>query len=380
VTLLLIVIALVAARRVDAIEAQRLRSQELTKQAEERFRMLSTQAPVGIFETDAAGACRFVNDRWQMLTGLSSEEAMDDGWLGALHPDDRDLVATAWSAAIAGDREFDLAYRFRRPDGSVAWVEGIARSVHGPSGDVTGYLGTCADVTARRQMEGDLRRGNRYFELSRDLLCTASFEGYFTQLNAGWTRVLGWSEEELRARPFVEFVHPDDVAATVEKTADIGTGGDVIDFVNRYQTKDGGWRWFEWNAVADQAEETIYASARDITDRIFGEQALETSERQTRQILETANDAFVAMDAAGLVIDWNRQAELIFGWPLADAIGRELADTILPERYREPHRVGLKRFVAGGEARAIGKTLELDALHRDGREFPIELTISPLET
>lgn len=85
----------------------------------------------------------------------------------------------------------------------------------------------------------------------------------------------------------------------------------------------------------------------------------------------------MAIDAAGLIIDWNPAAEAAFGWTPDEALGRELAETIIPERDREAHRRGLERFLAGGEARASGRTLELMALHRSGRELPVELTISP---
>ena len=101
------------------------------------------------------------------------------------------------------------------------------------------------DEIARQDVEAELRRSSRYFELSRDLVCTAGFDGYFKQLNAAWTETLGWSEDELRARPFVEFVHDEDRARTEEQTADLAVGGVTVDFVNRYATKDGGWRWIE---------------------------------------------------------------------------------------------------------------------------------------
>lgn len=124
-------------------------------------------------------------------------------------------------------------------------------------------------------------------------------------------------------------------------------------------------------------EDLIYASARDITPRMRIEAALEASESQTRQILETAHDAFVSIDAGGRIIDWNPQAHVVFGWTREEALGRELAETIIPERLRRAHRRGLERFLATGKDSGIGELLEVAALHRDGREFPIELSISP---
>jgi PAS domain S-box-containing protein len=95
-------------------------------------------------------------------------------------------------------------------------------------------------------------------------------------------------------------------------------------------------------------------------------------------IIETARDAFVAIDAAGYITGWNRQAELTFGWNRADVLGRSLAETIIPPAYREAHRAGLSRFLAAGEGNVFDRRLELVALHRDGHEIPVELTVSAM--
>ncbi|MDQ3677931.1 MAG: PAS domain S-box protein [Actinomycetota bacterium] len=115
-------------------------------------------------------------------------------------------------------------------------------------------------------------------------------------------------------------------------------------------------------------------------ERKRAEAALAASERETRQILETAHDAFIAIDSDGAITDWNPQAESTFGWPCEDVLGRDLADTIVPEPQREAHRRGMERFLATGEGPVLGRLVELPALHRDGHEFPIELTISPVRT
>jgi len=236
------------------------------------------------------------------------------------------------------------------------------------------------DEATRRTMEAELRRSSRYFEVSRDLVCTAGFDGYFRQLNAAWTETLGWSLAELRSRPFAEFVHPDDREITERRRVGLAQGGVAVDFVNRYAIKDGGWRWLEWKSIADAEDGLIYASARDVTDRMAAEAALEASERQTRQILEAAHDAFVAIDASGDVTEWNGQAHATFGWSRAEVLGRELATMIIPERHRDAHRRGLLHFLGTGEGPVLDRLVELPAIHRDGHEFPVELTISAVVT
>src|SRR6202790_5254340 len=117
-----------------------------------------------------------------------------------------------------------------------------------------------------------------------------------------------------------------------------------------------------------------------LVDRRFSAQALEleASERRYHQILESALDAFVGMDSNGLITDWNAQAETTFGWLRSEATGRMLSQTIIPDGYRDAHGRGLRHFLASGEGPLLNKRIEISALHKDGREFPVELTISAM--
>ncbi|MDQ3195614.1 MAG: CHASE domain-containing protein [Pseudomonadota bacterium] len=112
--------------------------------------------------------------------------------------------------------------------------------------------------------------------------------------------------------------------------------------------------------------------ARDMTA------ALRISEERSRQILDTAHEAYVAIDTESRVVDWNKQAEATLGWTRAEAMGKDLTGLVIPEMHRVPHRAGLQHFLATGEGPVLGRRFELDALHKDGHEFPIEITISPL--
>ncbi|MDQ4090374.1 MAG: response regulator, partial [Actinomycetota bacterium] len=112
-----------------------------------------------------------------------------------------------------------------------------------------------------------------------------------------------------------------------------------------------------------------------VVERKRAEDALRHSEERTRAILAAANDAFIGMDDDGLITDWNRNAEVTFGWTQAEVIGRSLAETIVPPAYRDAHTEGLRRFLLTGEGPVLGRRIELQALRRDGREFPAELSI-----
>jgi PAS domain S-box-containing protein len=139
----------------------------------------------------------------------------------------------------------------------------------------------------RKRAEEQLER---FFTLSLDLLCVAGFDGYFKRVNPSWERALGYSADELLARPYLEFVHPDDRHVTTQEADRLGTGGRVLTFENRYRAKDGSYRWLQWNAVPFDAEQMIYAAARDITER---KQARETIARYSRD-LKAAREAEAA--------------------------------------------------------------------------------------
>jgi PAS domain S-box-containing protein len=105
---------------------------------------------------------------------------------------------------------------------------------------------------------------------------------------------------------------------------------------------------------------------------------LHWSEERLARVLETAHEAFVGMDSEGRIVDWNPRAETTFGWSREEILGRSLAETIIPDRYREAHHRGLSRFLGTGEGPVLNQRFEITALHRDGHEFPIELAIWPL--
>jgi PAS domain S-box-containing protein len=107
----------------------------------------------------------------------------------------------------------------------------------------------------------------RFFTLSIDMLCIVHFSGYFKRLNPAWEKTLGFSREELQAKPLFEFVHPDDREHTLEQNRKVRSGAQALAFENRYRCKDGSYRWLLWNATADLEHQVIYSVARDITER-----------------------------------------------------------------------------------------------------------------
>ena len=125
-----------------------------------------------------------------------------------------------------------------------------------------------------------------FFTLSLDMLCIAGFDGYFKKLNPSWEKTLGFTVKELCAKPFVDFVHPDDRERTIAEAGKLATGRETISFENRYLCKDGSYKWMLWNSVPSMEGRLIYANARDITERKQMEETLRDSEQRYRLLFE----------------------------------------------------------------------------------------------
>src|SRR5262249_2154127 len=156
--------------------------------------------------------------------------------------------------------------------GTLKWFQGASRPERQANGDIL-WDGFLLDITAHKQAEEER---DRFFTLSLDMLCVAGFDGYFKHLNPAWEKTLDFTKEELLAKPFLEFVHPEDRAATIAAAEKLSTSGiDVISFENRYLCKDGSYKWLAWDSTPFAEQQMIYAIARDITARKRAEEELQ---------------------------------------------------------------------------------------------------------
>jgi two-component system sensor histidine kinase EvgS len=152
------------------------------------------------------------------------------------------------------------------------------------------FIGAVRDITARKEAEDQL---NTFFALSLDMLCISGADGYFKRINPGFTKTLGWSEEEILSRPFLDFVHPDDHAATLrEVERQVSAGESVLHFENRYLHKNGSWRILSWRSVP-HGEGLMFATARDVTEAKAIEQAL-VAAKEKAEFASRAKDSFLA--------------------------------------------------------------------------------------
>lgn len=223
----------------------------------------------------------------------------------------------------------------------------------------------------------------RFFELSLDLLATANGDGYFVELNPAWTTTLGFSRDELRQKPFIEFVHPDDRAATLAEAARLFAGEVTVYFENRYQTKDGGYRWLAWAARVSKEDSLIFSCARDITPAKIllaeREQALAAKELaladrdRFRALAENTSDFVGMADLEGRAVYINPAGKRLLGKPELVVETCRISDLHPPEHGSRIAGEGIPHAAAHGVWTGDGLLLATD-----GRKIPISQVIVAL--
>ncbi|MEM1295513.1 MAG: ATP-binding protein, partial [Verrucomicrobiota bacterium] len=214
----------------------------------------------------------------EMGRAILSYHAIDNApWVAILKMDRGELYKNI-RQKLAGLSFFILVLSLLGAGGAVALLRPLA-------GRVIMKTDELEDEISRKT--SDLEKANRvlesFFQVSLDMLCIAGLDGYFKRINPAFRETLGFSRDELMAKPFIEFVHPDDRESTTQAVQKLASGEMVVSFENRYLHKDGTYRWIEWNSAPDDTSGLIYAAARDITSRKENEETLRSAKREAEQ-------------------------------------------------------------------------------------------------
>jgi len=198
--------------------------------------------------------------------------------------------------------------------------------------------------------------GEYFFESSLDLACIAGFDGYFKRINAVWGITLGYTLAEMTAKPFIEFVHPDDREATLSAAAQLAEGNTVVSFENRYRCKDGSYRWLLWNATSSTANQLIYATARDISDRKQAETELKQVNQNLRMYLKAAlesiTDPLFIKDLNGRYVLTNSACGKVLGKTVEEMMGQDDYSLFSLEFARHIEAIDRKVIASGQTFRA----------------------------
>ena len=304
-------------------------AQELVKAklqaSEQLFRATFENASVGIAHAGHDGRLLRINNQFSRMVGYSVAELLFNQYQKITHPDDLAEDLAGYESLLAGDIDsFSMEKRFIRKDGSIFWANFEVGCVRKANNEIDYFIAVVEDISARKQATEDSRR---FFTLSQELLCTAGFDGYFKKLNNVWEASLGYSIEELLAKPFIEFVHPDDREKSQNLVSKLVNGHNTSAFENRLLCKDGSARWLLWSTVSVVEEQLLYASARDITDRKKNEQDLQIRTEQFECLINAAPFGIFLLDDLFRIAQVNPYALPAFG-NIPNLIGRDFGEVI----------------------------------------------------
>jgi PAS domain S-box-containing protein len=300
--LVLAVGAIVLLRQQVAVRTRHLESASAElKKSEERYRTLARISPVGIFRTDLDGATTYVNPKWREISGLSNEQARGDGWLAAVHPDDRERLGKGWQQSTLRQEAAFSDYRFVRADGTVVWVMGQAVPERDAENRLSGYVGTITDITERKRAEAALQANERQLSLIyaniSDVLFVLGVEPgdrfRFISVNSTFVTATGLTEDQIVGRLVEEVIPEPAHALALEKYKEAVRTKKAVawDEVSVYPA---GTKYAEVSVTpildANGQPTTLLGTVHDVTERKRAEEESRRRADEFASLYETAKE------------------------------------------------------------------------------------------
>jgi PAS domain S-box-containing protein len=345
-------------------------------ESNELFKTLSLMSPVGIFRTNADGYTTYVNPKWSELSGLTLSEAQGDGWLKAVHPDDREEVRSGWSKK---DRKNYAEYRFLKSDGTVTWVLGnVLPEVI--EGKLKGYIGTITNITEPKMAELALQESEEKYrtltESINEVIIVADNNHIVKYVNKKFTEKLGYTPEEIIGKVGYKILHdPEDFALieSANKTR-INKGKSQYELV--FIAKDGRKIDFIVSGapILDASGNTVASVGAmvDITEWKKAQKALEQSEKKFRDMANLLPLSVWEADLLGKFTYTNNLGLQILGYNHDDFHkGISFQSLIVPEE-RDKALENIQKRLKGEPS--IGE--EYTAVRKDGSKFPVKIFTS----
>jgi len=361
---------------ISADISDRKRMETLLAESEARFRTLVGNLPGAIYRCacDEHWTMEFISAAIADISGYRPEELIDNRvrtYASLIHPDDVEGVETEVSEAIAREQPFILEYRIVHRDGDIRWVYEKGQGKFDAGGNLLWLDGAIFDVSDRKATEVALVEKttelDRFFSLSLDLLCIADLEGHFLRLNQHWETTLGYPLDELEGSSFLDLVHPDDLASTLDAIAELSEQHPLLNFVNRYRCRDGSYRWIEWRSTPEddprQRTYRIYAAARDITEHKQTERRLHDLSDRLSLAVKSAAIGIWEWDIVHNLLIWDDRMYELYGVERSDFGGAY--DTWVTGIHPDDRRHA-DRAIASALAGEKEFDTEFRVLHPDG--------------
>ncbi|MDP2363059.1 MAG: PAS domain S-box protein, partial [Ignavibacteria bacterium] len=256
-------------------EKTRKNAEDVLRQSEQRFQTLTEISPVGIFQTDAKGFTLYVNSRWCQISGLSKDQAMGNGWLSAVHHEDKEKLGKGWKRATLVHEPSQAEYRFVQKDGTIVWVLGQATPERNNKNKIIGYIGTITDITFRKHAEQQIQESVKQLrtlvEGTKALLFTTDNRGRFTYSNQAGSELLDISSDQLLGSFYLRLVHPDDRKRVHQQYLHQLANAEensYLEFRFIGKNKKVGWLSFSVNTIVNNGKIIgLTGVAQDITER-----------------------------------------------------------------------------------------------------------------
>ena len=361
----------------------RKKAEDALQKSNTRFELISSTTNDAVWDWNLETGELWSNQMHQHLYGLTLSDPVptEKMWAERIHPDDRQVMLKKQKEALTSDKNvFISEYRFKVEGKNYRDIYDRCYIVRNKEGKPVRMMGSMMDITERKKTEEQLRESEERYrsliEQASDAIMITDQKGNFIDINSSFCNMFGYTKNELLQLNIRALIDPEQLQKEPMRFERLA-GGEQIFSQRRMIHKNGIIIEVEAN-VKMLPDGRILAIARDITDRKKAEQAIRTSEETRRLIMNSALDAIVCMDTAGIITVWTPQAEKIFGWKEQEALGKSLAQTIIPLQYREKHKKGLQHYFETGKGPVINRLIEITALNKNGREFPVELSIIPI--
>lgn len=296
----------------DLTELQKLKKQIAL--SEQKFTLLAENVPGAIYlcENDEHYSVIYLNDQIEAITGYPAKDFVAKKFpFGSLiHPEDRDRVVGEIKTP-ARKKSVQTTYRLRHASGEWRWISETRVGVY--EGErLTLLEGFLQDITFQREAEEKLHKvaeeNLRFFNNPVNINAVVAFDGFLQRISPSWTKMLGWSEEELKARPVMSFIHPQDIESTQDALKSITKSRKVHTFENRFCCKDGSYRWLMWGSASDPETRLIYSSAIDISARKRSEEDILDSKENLEGLTRQLQDQNRRLDEFAHIISHNLRA------------------------------------------------------------------------
>jgi PAS domain S-box-containing protein len=307
------------------------------KPFEDQLQTIVDTIPVLAWTARADGAAEFFNKRWANFTGLSSENAQDNGWMASVHTDDLTRLRDYWRTILESGEPGEIEVRLRRFDGVYRWFLFRATPSLDERGNVVKWFGVNVDIEERVGAEDALRQSEQSLRLIVDsipgLICTMTAAGEVERVNQRILDYMGKTLEELR--DWRDLLHQDDRTLVLSLWSRSVETGQPYDVEHRILGADGVYRWFHVRGLPlRDAERRIvcwYVLLIDSEERKRAEQDLQRQSEHLDGLFELAPEAVVLADENAQVMRVNREFTRMFGYTSEEAVGRSLRDLIVPE-------------------------------------------------